>query len=81
MQEEIEEKTVRLAISGTKLTGRALAAAIRAYIRHRANRNLVLLAMTLTVDSDGELKSDFDYEDISEDSINYEEKWEKKYLK
>lgn len=40
MQEEIEEKTVRLAISGTRLTGRALASAIRAYLRHRANKNL-----------------------------------------
>jgi hypothetical protein len=28
MQEEIEEKTVRLAISGTRLTGRAIVSAI-----------------------------------------------------
>lgn len=40
MQEEIEEKTVRLAISGTRLTGRAVAAAIRTYLRHRANEKL-----------------------------------------
>lgn len=40
MQEEIEEKTVRLAISGTRLTGRAIVSAIRAYLRHRANKNL-----------------------------------------
>ncbi|WP_022757211.1 hypothetical protein [Butyrivibrio fibrisolvens] len=36
MQEEIEEKTVRLAISGTRLTGRAIVSAIRAYLRHIA---------------------------------------------
>lgn len=40
MQEEIEEKNVRLAISGTRLTGRAIVSAIRAYLRHRANKNL-----------------------------------------
>ena len=40
MQEEIEEKTVRLAISGTRLTGMAVAAAIRTYLRHRANEKL-----------------------------------------
>lgn len=40
MQEEIEEKTVRLAISGTRLTARAIVAAIRAYLRHRANAKL-----------------------------------------
>lgn len=37
--------------------------------------------MTLSVDGDGEFKSDFDYADISEDSLSYEDKWEKKYLK
>lgn len=40
MQEEIEEKTVRLAISSTRLTGRTLATAIRAYLRHRANEKM-----------------------------------------
>ena len=40
MQEEIEEKTVRLAISSTRLTRRALATVIRAYLRHRANEKM-----------------------------------------
>ena len=40
MQEEIEEKTVRLAISGARLTSRTIVAAIRAYLRHRANKKL-----------------------------------------
>ena len=40
MQEEIEEKTVRLAITTTRLSARALVAAIRAYLRHRANEKL-----------------------------------------
>ena len=37
--------------------------------------------MTLEVNSDGSFKSDFDYKDISADSLSYEEKWEEKYLK
>lgn len=37
--------------------------------------------MTLIVDSEGDFKTDFDYKDISADSLEYEEKWEKKYLK
>ena len=40
MQEEIEERTVRLAITGTKLSLRGIMAAIRLYLRHRANRSL-----------------------------------------
>ena len=40
MQEEIEERTVRLAVTGTKLTARALVNAIRMYLRHRANKKL-----------------------------------------
>lgn len=37
--------------------------------------------MTLVVDSEGNFNTDFDYKDISADSLTYEEKWEKKYLK
>lgn len=37
--------------------------------------------MTLVVDSEGNFNTDFDYKDISTDSLTYEEKWEKKYLK
>lgn len=40
MQEEIEERTVRLAITGTKMTGRLLFNAARMYLRHRANKRL-----------------------------------------
>ena len=40
MQEEIEERTVRLAVTGTKLTARALVNAVRMYLRHRANKKL-----------------------------------------
>lgn len=36
--------------------------------------------MTMIVDAEGNLKTDFDYEDISENSIEYERKWKKKYL-
>lgn len=36
MQEEVENRTVNLAISTTKLTGRVLLAAFRKYLQHRA---------------------------------------------
>lgn len=36
MQEEVENRTVNLAISTTKLTGRTLVAAFRKYLQHRA---------------------------------------------
>lgn len=38
MQEEVENRTVNLAISTTKLTGRTLVAAFRKYMQHRANK-------------------------------------------
>ena len=37
--------------------------------------------LTLTVDKNGKMKADFDYTDISENSIEYERKWKDKYLK
>lgn len=36
MQEEVENRTVNLAISTSKLTGRTLVAAFRKYLQHRA---------------------------------------------
>ena len=36
--------------------------------------------LSMTVDSDGKMKTDFDYTDISNDVITYEEAWKKKYL-
>ena len=35
MQEEVENRTINLAISTTKLTGRAIVAGIRKYMQHR----------------------------------------------
>ena len=40
MQEEIEEKTVRLAITGTRISIAGIMAGIRLYMRHRANKRL-----------------------------------------
>ena len=37
MQEEVENRTLNLAISTTKLSGRALLAAFRKYMQHRRN--------------------------------------------
>lgn len=36
--------------------------------------------LSMTVDSDGKMKTDFDYTDISNDVITYEDEWKKKYL-
>ena len=35
MQEEVENRTINLAISTTKLTGRSIVAGIRKYLQHR----------------------------------------------
>ncbi len=35
---------------------------------------------TLAVDKAGSMKADFDYTDISENTIEYERKWKEKYL-
>ena len=40
MQEEVESRTVTLAISATKLTGRLLKAAITKYLAHRKEKKL-----------------------------------------
>ena len=40
MQEDIEEKTVRLAISSARLTGRVVLEGIRIYLRASANKNI-----------------------------------------
>lgn len=37
--------------------------------------------MTMIVDSKGNMKSEFDYEDISDNAIEYERKWKEKYIK
>lgn len=37
--------------------------------------------MTMTVSSSGSIKTSFDYTDISEDAIKYEQKWKEKYIK
>ena len=38
MQDEINEKTIVLAIKGAKLSGRVLAMAMREYLRHKHNK-------------------------------------------
>lgn len=36
--------------------------------------------LTMIIDSNGNMKTEFDYEDHSEDLISYEKAWKKKYL-
>ncbi len=37
--------------------------------------------MTMMVGSDGSMKAEFDYADISENAIAYEQSWKEKYIK
>lgn len=37
--------------------------------------------MTMMVGSDGSMKTEFDYADISENAIAYEQSWKEKYIK
>lgn len=36
--------------------------------------------MTMIVDSEGNMKTEFDYTDISENTIAYEQRWKEKYI-
>ena len=40
MQEEVENRTLTLVVSGTKFTGRLLKAAISKYLAHRKEKKL-----------------------------------------
>ncbi len=40
MQEEVENKTVNLAITTTKLSARAIVAGIKKYLAHRKNKKI-----------------------------------------
>ena len=37
--------------------------------------------LTMSVTNDGNMKTEFDYTDISENAIAYEQKWKEKYIK
>ena len=54
---------------------------IIAPVRNQLEENDKWSVLTLIVDKDGKMKADFDYTDISENSIAYERKWKDKYLK
>ena len=36
--------------------------------------------MTMTVDNEGNMQTDFDYTDLSEYAFQYKKEWKKKYL-
>lgn len=38
------------------------------------------MTMTLIIDRQGHVKSDFGYDDVNEDLLEYRKKWKKKYL-
>lgn len=50
-------------------------------IRKELSKKDTWFVMTLIVDNSGDFKADFEYDDISKDSIVYFQKWKEKYLK
>ena len=49
-------------------------------VRKELSKKDTWYVMTLIVDDEGNFKADFEYEDISEDSIGYYQRWKEKYL-
>ena len=49
-------------------------------VRKELSKKDTWSVMTLIVDDEGNFKADFEYEDISEDSIGYYQRWKEKYL-
>lgn len=50
-------------------------------IRKELSKKDTWSVMTLVVDDGGNFKADYEYEDISEISIGYYQRWKEKYLK
>ena len=50
-------------------------------IRKELSKKDTWSVMTLIVDNEGDFKADYEYEDISEDTIGYYQRWKEKYLK
>ena len=50
-------------------------------VRKELSKKDTWSVMTLIVDDEGNFKADYEYEDISEDSIGYYQRWKEKYLK
>ena len=42
MQEEVDQKTIALAVNTTKMTGRVLAKAIQMYLEHHKDKSCLL---------------------------------------
>ena len=50
-------------------------------IRKELSKKDTWSVMTLVVDDEGNFKADYEYDDISEDTIGYYQRWKEKYLK
>ena len=48
--------------------------------RKELDKNHLWTVMTMIVDDEGNMKVDFEYEDVSENFFSYIEEWEKRYL-
>lgn len=49
-------------------------------IRKELSKKDAWSVMTLVIDDEGNFKADFEYDDISENFIEYYQRWKKKYL-
>ena len=49
-------------------------------IRKELSKKDTWSVMTLVIDDEGNFKADFEYDDISENFIEYYQRWKKKYL-
>ena len=50
-------------------------------VRRELTKKDTWSVMTLSIDKEGYFKADYDYDDISEDPIEYYQKWKNKYLR
>ncbi len=49
--------------------------------RNTLSQNIRWNVLTMIIDENGEMKTEFDYSDLSENSIGFEVEWKNKYLK
>lgn len=49
-------------------------------IRKELSKRDTWSVMTLVIDDEGKFKADYEYDDISEDSIGYYQRWKEKYF-
>ena len=79
MQDEINEKTVALAIKGAKISSQVLASAMKEYLRHRHNKTSKVKTGKQTLKSLQKQGSGLASIEVSEDNIKSFESTARKY--